>query len=180
MADESKIQKSAKASKRVKFSRKCQFPEIEQVLYDEYKKLQEKGLKVKGFWFRSRAKQLLKEMEPDSTFKFSDAWFSGFKARHRISLRRVTNASQKPPSDKKEAIQQFHQYIRRIADEPKPTRTVGRFQLHQIANVDQTPLSFAFTSGGTYTDTGDKSVWVRGGSLWAGQAAVHCSNHSFC
>ena len=45
VADESKIQKSAKASKRVKFSSKCQLPEIEQVLHDEYKKLRKKDLK---------------------------------------------------------------------------------------------------------------------------------------
>ena len=37
------------------------------------------------------------------------------------------------------------------------------FTPKQIANVDQTPLPFLFTNGGTYADTGDKTVWVRGG-----------------
>ena len=41
---------------------------------------------------------------------------------------------------------------------------MGRFKLKQIANVDQTPLPFTFTNGGTYADTGDKTVWVRGGA----------------
>ena len=31
--------------------------------------------------------------------------------------------------------------------------------------MDQTPLPFSFTNGGTYADTGDKTVWVRGGAL---------------
>ena len=44
------------------------------------------------------------------------------------------------------------------------TGTVGKFQLHQVANVDQTPLPFCFTDGATYADTGDKTVWVRGGA----------------
>jgi hypothetical protein len=72
--------------------------------------------------------------------------------------------SQKTPSDKIEAIQQFHLSIRRLADEPRPMHPVGRFSLCQIANVDQTPLPFAFSSGGTYADTWDKTVWVRGGA----------------
>ena len=30
--------------------------------------------------------------------------------------------------------------------------------------MDQTPLQFCFSDGPTYADTGDKTVWVRGGS----------------
>ena len=145
VADEAKITKSSKVSKRVKFSRKCRFPELEEALYDEYKKLCKQGIKVKGFWFKTRAKQLLEKMEPGTNFKFSNAWFTGFKSRHRISLRRVTNVSQRPPSDKREAIQLFHHSIRRLAAEPRPMRPTGKYSLAQIANVDQTPLPFAFT-----------------------------------
>ena len=31
------------------------------------------------------------------------------------------------------------------------------------ANMDQTPLPFSFCDGETYADTGEQSVWVRGG-----------------
>lgn len=41
---------------------------------------------------------------------------------------------------------------------------LGKFELKQIANVDQTPLPFTFTDGTTYEDTGASSVWVRGGA----------------
>ena len=71
--------------------------------------------------------------------------------------------TKKPAADKREAVKQFHRIIRAIAHEERPTRPVGRFTLQQIANVDQTPLPFSFTSGGTYADTGDKTVWVRSG-----------------
>ena len=30
--------------------------------------------------------------------------------------------------------------------------------------MDQTPLPFNFSGGDTYADTGEKSVWVRGGA----------------
>ena len=42
--------------------------------------------------------------------------------------------------------------------------SVGRFKLCQIANMDQTLLPFCFTSGDTYADTGDKTVWIHGGA----------------
>ena len=164
VADVEKIKKSKKASKRVTHARRCHFPDLEKELYCKYKKLRKQGFKVKGFGFWARAKQLLQRMHPDAIFQFSDAWFDGFKTRHKISLRRPTNTSQKPAADKREAVQQFHRAIRRVADEDRPTRPVGHFALKQIANVDQTPLPFSFTSGGTYADTGDKTVWVRGGA----------------
>ena len=133
VADKEKIKKSKKASKRVKYTRRCQFPEVEEELYREYKKLRKQGFKVKGFWFKGRAKQILHRMNPDASFLFSDSWFDGFKSRHRISLRRPTNVCQKPAADKREAIQQFHRAIRKIAHEERPTRAVGRFMPRQIA-----------------------------------------------
>ena len=30
--------------------------------------------------------------------------------------------------------------------------------------MDQTPLPFSFSKGATYADTGDKTVWVKGGA----------------
>ena len=36
--------------------------------------------------------------------------------------------------------------------------------MHQIANMDQTPLQFCFSDGPTYAGCGDKTVWVRGGA----------------
>ena len=46
--DEEKIKKSTKASKRVSFTRQCQFPEMEEELYCEYKQLRRQGLKIKA------------------------------------------------------------------------------------------------------------------------------------
>ena len=111
--DEEKIRGSSKGSKRVKFDRRAQYPEMEAKLYLEYKELRKKGLKVKGWWFRLRAKQILTELESDTNFQFSNGWFLDFKKRHRISMRWATNTCQREPDDKHSAVQHFHRNIRR-------------------------------------------------------------------
>ena len=161
--DEEKIRGSSKGSKRVKFERRAQYPEMEAKLYSEYKELRRKGLKVKGWWFRLRAKQILTELEPSTNFQFSNGWFLGFKKRHRISMRRATNTCQKEPEDKHSAVQHFHRNIRRKAAEGEQIGPLGQWTPRQVANMDQTPLPFSFCDGKTYTDTGEQSVWVRGG-----------------
>ena len=39
---------------------------------------------------------------------------------------------------------------------------LGRRTPRNIANMDQTSLPFTFSSGETYTNTGERSVWVSG------------------
>ena len=97
----------------------------------------------------------------------------GFKKRHRISRRRATHTCQKEPEDKRSAVQHFHRNIRRKAAEGEQVGPLGQWALHQIANMDQTPLPFSFRDGETYTDTGEQSVWVRGGG--SGLDKRHCT-----
>lgn len=72
------------------------------------------GMKVKGYWFKIQARQLLSEMNPETSFAFSDGWFDRFKARYKISFRRSTNTSQKPASDNENCIRHFHRQIREV------------------------------------------------------------------
>lgn len=158
------IKESKKGRKRVQFKRTAHYPIMEKKLYQEYKDLRKKGLKVKKWWFILKAKEILKETNPDATsFAFSDDWFTSFKKRHKISLRRGTNTCQKVPEHKRLIIQQFHQGIRQKAKIGDQVGSLGKWTLKQVANVDQTPLPFTFTGGSTYADTGDKTVWIRGG-----------------
>ena len=78
-------------------------------------------------------------------------------------MRCATNTCQKEPADKHSSIQQFHRSIRRTAqgDQVGP---LGQWTPRTIANMDQTPLSFTFSDGSTYANTGERSVWVRGGA----------------
>ena len=68
--DEEKIKDAKKGSKHVVHVRRAMYPEVETELYREYKALRKHGLKVKGFWFKTRAKQLLERIDPEaSTFQ---------------------------------------------------------------------------------------------------------------
>ena len=119
---------------------------------------------MKGWWFRACAKQILAETQPGSSFSSSDGWFTRFKTRIRISKRRTTNSCQKEPEDKRGAIQQFHCSIRRAAKAGDQVGSLGRWTAARVANMDQTLLPFIFSSGESYADTGERSVWVRGGA----------------
>ena len=132
-ADQDKIRKSKKGSKHVKHQRKSVYPDMEYVLYQEYQEHRKKGLKVKGYWFKARARQLMSEMHPDAPFRVSEGWFTGFKVRHSISFRRPTNTAQRPPADKMDLIKQFHREIRKTAavgeGDEQQQQSVGRFKL---------------------------------------------------
>ena len=118
--------------------------------------------------FLQCAVRLLAELDSEAgdKFKYSDGWFSRFKARHNISLRRTTNIAQRPPSQKESAVRLFHRTIQQVAKATSKgdLQDVGRFKLSKIANMDQTLLPFCFSDGGTYNEKGEKTVWVRGGA----------------
>ena len=56
---ERKIRASRKGRKRVEFDQKPQYPALEDTLYQEYRNHRQRGVKIKGWWFKTRAKQLL-------------------------------------------------------------------------------------------------------------------------
>ena len=106
------IHDSKKGRKRVSFGRIAEYPEMEEVLYKEYRRLFQRGLRVKGWWFRTRGQQLLKSISPGSKFKFSNMWFDGFKKCYKISSCHPTHKAQVVPSSKRELIRSFHRHIR--------------------------------------------------------------------
>ena len=124
----------------------------------------ERGITVKGWWLKARAKEILDCSHPDHTFKYSQGWFTRLMKRYRISFRRSTNTAQSPPSDKEAAFQEFHQQIRDIQLPGEgDSLQKERFNLSQISNVNQTPLPFSFVDEPTYETTNASTVWVRGG-----------------
>ena len=131
---------------------------------------------MEGWWLRNKAKQIFEELYPDETFQLSISWFTGFKTRSHISLRRGTNTCQRQPADKKAAIQGFHRAIRSEVKSGDFIGPLGKFELRKIANVDQTPLPFTFTDGTTYEDTGASTVWR---SIRFGQEAVYSAANYF-
>ena len=84
--DHDVIAKSSKGSKKVNHHRAPPHPEMEAQLIEEFRELRRKGLKVKGYWFKIRAKQILAQLKPEAQFAFSDGWFTGFKQRNNLSM----------------------------------------------------------------------------------------------
>ena len=143
VANETKITESPKHSKHCVPIRRAHHPQMEAALVREFKELREKGLKVRGYWFKVRARQLLQQIEPGSTFQFSDGWFNRFKARQNITLSRSRNTAQTPAEDKLSLIRGFHHTIQRLAEPTDDMQfDVGQFKLSQVANMDQTPLHY--------------------------------------
>ena len=93
-------------------------------------------------------------------FRFSKNWFRQFLRRQHISLRKRTNQSQKQPEEYREAVQSFHQFIRKAAEpkEHEKDQEVGKFKLENIVNMDQTPMPFEIGTDATYNETGCRTV----------------------
>src|SRR5579862_6686145 len=126
-------------------------------------------MKIKGYWFITRARQLMKEFYPETTgrdgtctFKLSNSWFDAFKKRYNISLRAITNKAQESPSDKVEKLRGLHHFIRHIFNRgDNKGEGLGSYTLDTIYNMDQTPLPFDFNNGKTYENVGSKSVQAK-------------------
>lgn len=159
LKQEEKIKKSHRGTRKAGCGRKAFWPDMEEELFRQYRELRDKGLKVKFWWFRSKSKDLMKEMHPDVEFKFSDGWFTAFKKRQSISYRSTTNVSQKTPNDYEDIIREFHKKIRSLARKGEKKGPLGQYELRDIGNMDQTPLPFTFNGGKGYDNTGTKTVW---------------------
>ena len=78
-----------RAGKRADRGRKPSHPQLEEILFEEYKELRKQGCSVRQKWFRDRAIQLMKSYNFDSheedRFKFSKGWYEAFRRRFGIN-----------------------------------------------------------------------------------------------
>ena len=72
MKDEEKIKNSKIGTKRVTFNRSAQFPLMEEQLHSEFRQLRRRGIQLKGWWFKNRAQQIVKELYLSEMFLSSD------------------------------------------------------------------------------------------------------------
>ena len=66
------------------------------------------------------------------------------------------STAQKSPAEVEAILQEFHKYLLRV-------RSRGRYELSDIANMDQTGSSFIIDDGKTYDSKGSKDVWCKSG-----------------
>lgn len=155
----------------------CQWPELESRLYQLFLGRRERRQAVCAGWFRIHALEVFRELFPGvsyhtcyTVFRFSNGWFWGFIGRHRISLRFIT---EKAPEDYRKLMINWLRSNRRISQPlpvaPAPSndleilliRAVGRYDLSNICNLDETPLPLGYLSGRTYSTIGSHPIWVK-------------------
>jgi hypothetical protein len=91
---------------------------------------------------------------------FSNGWITGLLKRKNLSLRLPTKREQAMPEDYKEKIIPWVQFNRRA-------QAKFNFELSEIANIGQTPVSFEFLCNKTYDTKGVKILFAKQtGSGW--------------
>lgn len=155
----------------------CQWPELESRLYQLFLGCRERRQAVCAGWFRTHALEVFHELFPGASyhtshtvFRFSNGWFWGFIGRHRISLRCIT---EKAPDDYRKLVINWLRSNRRNSQSlpiaPAPSndleislsRAVGRYDLSNICNIDETPLPLGYLGGRTYSTIGSHPIWVK-------------------
>jgi len=147
------------------------WPQLEVELFEDFKRQREAGRTVRQGWFRIQAQFRFREIYPDVDpiiFRFSNGWFQGFLAQHKISLRTITKKAQKVPQDYRALILNWLRFNRcnsqpRISSfwETALPHPVGGYELSNICNLDETPIPFEYLEGKTYDMKGEKTVWVK-------------------
>ena len=163
------IKNSAKGAKHVKKRCSAKYPAMEEKLVKEYQEMHKKeskwrvsglGWGVNNYWMHFPQEKTSNSVQVGS-----------FKKQRKIALRCHTNVCQQPSSNKIQALRRFHRDINQKAtngSKDKMMNQTGKFSLYQMANVDQTLLPFTFTDGQTYSDKGEKSMW-----MWENQSGMN-------
>jgi transposase-like protein len=166
-----KIRSLQKGSRKGKLWHPVGFPALEDRLYTLILEKRRLGRSVGEKWIRRHARLEYESLFPErvtivegrkvfSGMAFSNGWFSAFLKRKRLSLRASTKRAQVVPADYKDKITSWLQFNRRAQDR-------FNFELSEIANMDQTPISFEFLGSRTYDTTGVRTVFVKQtGSGW--------------
>jgi hypothetical protein len=166
-----KIRALRKGSRKGKLTHPCKFPLLEDQLHTLILEKRKIGRKVGENWIRRNARIEFEKLWPYKVtvverkkvfadMSFSNGWLAGFLRRKNLSLRQPTKKAQAIPQDYKEKIISWLQFNRRAMAK-------FNFKLSEIANMDQTPISFEFLDNKTYDTKGVKTVFVKQtGSGW--------------
>ena len=166
-----KIRSLSKGSRKAIFNHPAQFPVLEDRLHTLILEKRQIGRKVGENWIRRHARVEFERLWPERVtivekkkvfagMAFSNGWFTAFLKRKHLSLRQPTKRAQVVPGDYKDKITSWLQFNRRA-------HAKFNFELSEIANMDQTPISFEFLDNRTYDTTGVRTVFVKQtGSGW--------------
>ena len=103
-------------------------------------------------------RQLIREHYPDSIeeFRNSDKWFAKPCGRLKVSLRRKTQVTQETPAEVKIILRKFCKHLSWVIIR-------GKYELADIASMDQRGSWFIIDVDKTYEMTNSKDVWWKSG-----------------
>ena len=110
----------------------------EESLSQQIQEPKKKGLKVKGWWFCLRTRQILVELQPEVNFCYSDARFLASRRGIEVCNKHAKRSQQ---------INTVPSTIRRTPQEGDQVWPLGQWTPCTIANMDQTPMPFTFSYG---------------------------------
>ena len=146
-------------SKKARRGKTSSFPELEEELKDWVQSQRQDGCIVTRGLIRIRALQLKKrekyrDQPGIDTFLASAGWCSHFMDRHSLTLRQRTKIAQKLPAALEEKIESFHRFIIKH-------RKQNLYDLSQIGNMDETPMTFDLPPNRTVNPSGAKTVMIK-------------------
>lgn len=139
--------------KRANRGSKAHHPNLEKALFKWIEDTRRDCLGVSTTTVRLQALRLAKE-QSIVEFKASMNWCRRFFGRNKLSIRRRTTISQRLPSDHEELLTKFQSYVIKM-------RQKYSYDMSQIGNADQTPLTFDLPSENTVNIKGARSVTMR-------------------
>ena len=132
------------------------FPKLEKALNDWVLNSRQNGYAVTRTGIRLQAMKLAKDEKfaVATTFRASAGWCTRFMTRHGLSLRQRTKIAQKLPNDLEDKILAFQKYVIQKRKEIP-------FEMSQIGNMDETPMSFDLPGNRTVNQKGEKNILVK-------------------
>lgn len=131
---------------------KAHFLQVEEQLLEWVTDRRRQGIAISTLEIRLQGKMIASRLQ-QTTFKGSVSWVYAFLKRHSLSIRRRTHIAQKLPEDYEEKLVEFQRFI--INERQK-----FDYDLSQIGNADQTPLTFDLPYSTTVDVKGAKSVSI--------------------
>ena len=144
------VLKGMKKTKKARRGKQALYPDMEKELYDWITGQRSSGYIVTSLHVRLQAQKMCR----DSTFKASDGWAQKFLRRHGLALRQKTKIAQKLPKDLEEKIGLFHTFVINL-------RKQNNFELSQIGNMDETPMTFDLPASRTIDTKGKHTIQIR-------------------
>ena len=135
--------------------KEAKFPQLEEIMKTWVDDHRNNGYSVSTKMIMEEAKRLAAERNiPANEFTGSSSWCYRFMKRNNLSMRVKTRIAQKLPAEYKDKVLEFHKYMINARKEIN-------YEMGQIGNMDEVPLTFDVPSNKSVENKGAKTVTIK-------------------